>query len=349
MSESATMSGDKISAKGQQERFAQWNKIGVERIKHDLLNGGYRLVGGPLHEQELAWEWVRSKEKEQAMAKRTPEQKRPAQLTNQQKSDAIRRIEQRIAELRALNIDDITRGNDARITVLENKLDRLLVDTFGADTLDYDRYGDIQRLDRSTYSIAGPLDPMEIQQGVREGVTYAIAELEAIADDFRADLQTQSAHVETSTAPLPKKVFVVHGHDDGTRESVARFVEKLGFEAIILHERANRGRTIITKFREEAEGVGFAVVLMTPDDVGKAKSSPDLNPRARQNVVFELGFFIGALRPERVAALVRGNIERPSDFDGVVYISLDQADWRTRLGTELKAAGFNVDWNKVMS
>jgi predicted nucleotide-binding protein len=100
----------------------------------------------------------------------------------------------------------------------------------------------------------------------------------------------------------PKKVFVVHGHHDGARETVARFVEKLGFEAIILHEQPNKGRTIITKFREEAKDVGFAVVLMTPDDEGKEKGVGDFQPRARQNVVFELGFFIGALGPERVAA-----------------------------------------------
>jgi predicted nucleotide-binding protein len=97
-----------------------------------------------------------------------------------------------------------------------------------------------------------------------------------------------------------------------------------------------------------AAGYGFAVVLMTPDDVGKAEMAPDLRPRARQNVVFELGFFIGALGPERVAALVKGDIERPSDFDGVVYISLDEADWQMRLGRELQAAGYAIDWNKVM-
>jgi len=145
------------------------------------------------------------------------------------------------------------------------------------------------------------------------------------------------------------KVFIVHGHDAGTKESVARFVEKLGFEAVILHERPNKGRTIITKFREEAEGVGFAVILMTPDDVGKATGASDVKPRARQNVVFELGFFIGVLGSGHVAAMVKGNIERPSDFDGVAYISIDEADWRTKLGTELKAAGFAVDWNKVIA
>jgi predicted nucleotide-binding protein len=153
---------------------------------------------------------------------------------------------------------------------------------------------------------------------------------------------------ETAPQPDLSKVFIVHGHNGEVRQMVARFIEKLGFEAIILHERPNKGRTIITKFREEAAGVGFAVVLMTPDDVGRAKDASELNPRARQNVVFELAFFIGALGPSRVAALVKGDIERPSDFDGVVYISLDSANWQMELGRELREAGYPIDWNKMM-
>jgi len=87
---------------------------------------------------------------------------------------------------------------------------------------------------------------------------------------------------------------------------------------------------------------------MTPDDLGKAHDSQDLSARARQNVVFELGFFIGALGAERVAAVVKGDIERPSDFEGVVYISFDKEDWRAKLGQELQAAGYKIDWNKIM-
>jgi predicted nucleotide-binding protein len=155
--------------------------------------------------------------------------------------------------------------------------------------------------------------------------------------------------VPIARAAPTRKIFVVHGHDDGPREAIARFLEQLDFEPIILHERPNKGRTIITKFREEAADIGFALIVMTPDDLGKATTDQsEARLRARQNVVFELGFFIGALGPDRVAALIKGEIERPSDFDGVVYISLDAADWRMKLGQELQAAGYEVDWNKVM-
>ena len=155
----------------------------------------------------------------------------------------------------------------------------------------------------------------EAVRGLEEEIKYHPPELTVSADD--ATRQQQSAAVGS------RKVFIVHGHDEGTREAVARFVEKLGFDPIILHERPNRGRTIITKFREEAAGVGFAIVLMTADDLGRSIEDTELKPRARQNVIFELGFFIGALRPEHVAALVKGNIDLPSDYDGVVYISMD--------------------------
>ncbi len=169
---------------------------------------------------------------------------------------------------------------------------------------------------------------------------------------FKEEIGAQESETNSEkprSVAMSNGVFVVHGHDEGAREAVARFLEKLDLEPIILHERPNKGRTLITKFREESKDIGFAVVLMTPDDHGAKAGKSDTRPRSRQNVVFELGFFIGALGPERVAALVKGNIERPSDFDGVVYIDLDAADgWKQKLGKELRAAGFEIDWNKVM-
>ena len=139
---------------------------------------------------------------------------------------------------------------------------------------------------------------------------------------------------------------MVHGHDEGAREAVARFIQALGFKPIILHERANEGRTVIEKV--EAHGdVSFAVVLLTPDDEGCAKGGTPA-PRARQNVVLELGYFIGRLGRNRVCALKRGELEIPSDFGGVVYEPFDATGgWKLALGRELRAAGFEIDWNKV--
>jgi hypothetical protein len=110
-----------------------------------------------------------------------------------------------------------------------------------------------------------------------------------------------------SSAPQDRsKVFVVHGHDEGAHEGVARFLEKIGLTAIILAEQPNRGRTIIEKFVDYAGEVGFAVVLLTPDDLGGAAATKVQQSRARQNVIFELGYFVGSLGRGPLACSAKG-------------------------------------------
>jgi predicted nucleotide-binding protein with TIR-like domain len=142
------------------------------------------------------------------------------------------------------------------------------------------------------------------------------------------------------------RVFIVHGQDTGLREAVARFVEGFGLEAIILHEQASRGRTIIEKLEHHGD-VRFAVVLLTPDDVGApASNAKDLKPRARQNVMLELGYFVGKLGRTNVCALYKDGVELPTDLLGIVYVSLDaEGAWRLELAREMKAAGIPVDLN----
>jgi predicted nucleotide-binding protein len=154
----------------------------------------------------------------------------------------------------------------------------------------------------------------------------------------------------TSSAPQhSKRVFVVHGRDTEAKESVARFVERLGLEPIILHEQASSGRTVIEKFEVWAD-VGFAVVLLTPDDVGGLASSPtDLKGRARQNVILELGYFLGRLSRRRVCALYKKGVEIPSDYQGVLYVELDSPGvWRTKLAQELVEAGFSIQLDALL-
>lgn len=148
--------------------------------------------------------------------------------------------------------------------------------------------------------------------------------------------------------PKSKNVFIVHGHDGEARESVARFLTNIGFIPIILHEQANRGRTVIEKVEANSD-VSFAIVLLTPDDEGRAKDVGQLEPRVRQNVLLELGYFIGRLGREHVCALKRGIVEIPSDFAGVVWETMDAGNgWKQSLGRELEAAGHDIDWNNVM-
>lgn len=145
-----------------------------------------------------------------------------------------------------------------------------------------------------------------------------------------------------------RTVFVVHGHDEAVKQSVARFLEKLDLSAVILHEQPNKGRTTIEKFEAHSD-VGFAVVLLTPDDLGTVASSPHkLQQRARQNVILELGYFIGKLGRSRVCALYTEGVEIPSDIHGVVYIPYDTAGaWKVGLAKEISAAGIAVDMNRV--
>ncbi|WP_343725881.1 nucleotide-binding protein [Herbaspirillum huttiense] len=165
--------------------------------------------------------------------------------------------------------------------------------------------------------------------------------------DYKTYIASKGIMQPALIPKLSKKIFVVHGHDEGTREAVARFLERIGLEPIILHEQANQGRTIIEKVVAHGD-VGFAVVLLTPDDEGCTKGgSPE--PRARQNVLLELGYFIGRLGRDKVCALKRGAIEIPSDFAGVVWESMDDSGgWKQRLARELEAVGHTIDWNKAM-
>lgn len=145
-----------------------------------------------------------------------------------------------------------------------------------------------------------------------------------------------------AASPIPPNaVFVVHGRDEDTKKAVAGFLKDVGLVPIILHEQSNRGRTIIEKFEQDSTGVACAVVLLTPDDVGALKGEPP-KPRARQNVIFELGYFFGKLGRKRSFALHTGNVELPSDIHGVLYISLDDKEWKTSLKKELEAAGLKL-------
>jgi predicted nucleotide-binding protein len=145
-------------------------------------------------------------------------------------------------------------------------------------------------------------------------------------------------------------VFIVHGHDHGIKETVARFVELLGLKPVVLHEQPNRGWTTIEKFEAVTKTVAYAIVLLTEDDRGGTKDQPykKQHPRARQNVVLELGFFMARLGRNKVAAVHQANVEIPSDYSGVLYLPFDEGGaWRLLLARELKSAGLEVDLNRV--
>ncbi|MCP1251222.1 MULTISPECIES: TIR domain-containing protein [Elizabethkingia] len=145
-----------------------------------------------------------------------------------------------------------------------------------------------------------------------------------------------------------KKVFIVHGHNEEIKLNVARLIDKVGLEAIILNEQSDEGLTIIEKFEKHAE-VSFAIILLTYDDFGNKKSENEKNKRARQNVILELGYFIAKLGRNKVIPLYEKGVELPSDISGVLYTEIDNSgSWRFKVVKELKSAGFNIDANHIL-
>jgi len=190
----------------------------------------------------------------------------------------------------------------------------------------------------------------------REGLQSKLVRLDSYLEILNAELELEESDIKpisATTTPIQsasRKVFVVHGRNEITRETCARLLEKLELEPIILHEKPNVGRTIIEKFHDYSD-VGFAVILLTGDDRGGPKDADvtSLKLRARQNVIMELGFFIAKLGRPKVCALYEAGVELPSDYDGVLFVPLDShGAWRFHLGQELKASGIDVDLNKIV-
>lgn len=180
---------------------------------------------------------------------------------------------------------------------------------------------------------------------VKQAIKSTFPEIKAILPV--APEPSATVVVEQTKAP---RVFLVHGRNETVRERVARFLENVGIAPVILCEQPNEGRTIIEKVIDYSD-VPFAVVLLTADDVGRLASAADdmTRPRVRQNVLFELGYFIGKLGRKSVCALYEPTVEIPSDYNGVLFLELDnQGAWQLSLARELDAAGFEVDMKKVL-
>ena len=292
------------------------------------------------------------------------------------KAKAIERLQKAlgtIPELRQLPYDspEFTKWRRDTRTAITNTFGDKLSHTSEFNTINYTP--NIDPVAIALFSKDKTRTPSSIsQKAYMRGLDLAASVLESMLDEvkeywppptandvLRAYEELGKEHQEDKNqTPLPStaqgneqtntnEVFIVHGRDNEAKETVARFLENLDLKAVILHEQSNQGRTIIEKFEQHAQ-VGFAVALLTPDDVGALQdNSNDLKPRARQNVVFELGYFLGRLGRERVCALTKGDVEIPSDYAGVVYIPLDDfGGWKMKLIEELRNV-FDVDANKL--
>ena len=176
-----------------------------------------------------------------------------------------------------------------------------------------------------------------------------LAHIDALFELIALEKPTKNS--KTREKQTGSGVFLVHGRDERWVQEVARFVEKFGLKITILREQPNQGRTVIEKFEDVAADIGFAILLLTGDDRGGfADAAPKVfSPRARQNVILELGFFLGRLRRSHVCALYERGVEIPSDYSGVLFVPIDESGgWRLLLAREMKAAGLPIDMNRAI-
>src|SRR6516225_7792305 len=270
--------------------------------------------------------------------------------TAAQMRNVISRIERGSRERQDFDPTTVRDRSDPRIGSLEASIKHVLTQAF-SDESERRLYEAAASLDRAGISYAAKTPLEAVVRGLTRGKEQAIELLnraiQALEDKI-TDLGI-SQEPAVDSAQFSKDVFIVHGHDDPAKMEVARLIERAGLNAVILHEKPNAGRTIIEKFEKYAGLAGFAVVLLTPDDVGGADRER-LRPRARQNVIGEMFWFAGKLGRQRVCALKKGDVEMPSDFAGVGYTEMDdRGAWKTELLKELDAAGYEVDWRKALA
>lgn len=297
------------------------------------------------------------------MARRpaVPAEPRHSDRTVEQMRQGIERIRRRIKDLEAFDPTSVQKRWSPEVAALQNAIDEALTAAFGHGTIEYNRYKDAAELDNGpVFMSLGPRNPAqeahEVRQYLAQGKDAAIILLQQAIAGLEEEIVERKAMAVISGNPQEErqlhssKVFVVHGHDEAALQTVARFLEQLKLEAIVLREQPDQGRTIIEKFETCAQEVGFAVVLLTPDDLGAAVSAPDQTARVRQNVIFELGYFAGKLGRGRACLLRKGSVEIPSDLYGVIYTEFDGADgWKINLVREMKAAGLAFDANRMWS
>ncbi len=273
-------------------------------------------------------------------------------LTPDELRNGIARLETRMKEVAAFDPQRMTAAHPPELKALSTSIQATLARIFGENTPDYRRFSPAADVDWFTPISLRATSLSEFVAGVTRNRDRSLALLRQAVQTLTEDLAEQVQKARPVDRPASnlssRKVFVVHGHDDAAREAMARFLEKIELEAIILHEQPDQGRTIIEKLENYASQVAFAVVLLTPDDLGGPTSVPAQAARARQNVIFELGYFVGKLGRGRACLLRKGEVEIPSDLYGVIYTDMDATDgWKLKLVRELKAAKFNIDANKV--
>lgn len=212
---------------------------------------------------------------------------------------------------------------------------RFLSNTYGADSVELGNF-DFTRFQSMTF------DKEESIRTCQNGLQVAKTNFKTLLDELSEEINSNN---ELNISDNKDKVFIVHGHDKGLKYQVSNLLRRIGLNPIILHEEENLGRTIIEKLEECSQNAYAAVILFTPDDIGRGQSEETASARGRQNVVFEAGFFIGLLGRKRTILIKSDkSVELPGDLDGMVYTE-DMVEFK--IAKELKAMGLPIDMNSL--
>jgi predicted nucleotide-binding protein len=262
-----------------------------------------------------------------------------------------------VVELKQYPIVFMMEGDDAEAFIAQITNVEILADRRGTLRIHHEPFGGMERIPGGSFQRLGlelDIKPFEFHRS-----HWAIKDCD-LFEVFRANTTVRSDDIDRALANLTgndlpeleppkegalfneKQIFIVHGHDEHTKNDVKEYISELGLDPIILQSRASSGRTIIENI-EHYSVVGYAIVLYTECDIGAKRDTTSFKWRARQNVVFEHGYMNAKLGRNRVAALVKGDVEIPNDIRGLVYIIFDSdEEWKSALATELTSAGYSL-------
>ena len=256
-------------------------------------------------------------------------------MTNKEK------LEKLIAQIDTLISAGVDCGNPDFCAWKEEST-RFLIRVYGADSHELKRFNSFH-FTLTCFSSGTP--SYEFNAACVRDLERVKAIFKSYMEEMDEDNFSNSDNAARPVSRSMKKVFIVHGHDGELKQSVARLVEKQNLTAVILGEQVNRGATIIEKIEKNDE-VGAAICLFTADDKCIEDGEGNVTMRARQNVVFEAGYFIGKLGRENVILLAENGIDIPSDLSGVVYTDVN--NWQLSVCAELKRIGFSIDLNRLI-
>lgn len=259
----------------------------------------------------------------------------------------IVKIERRLQDVRGLQVEGVRHG-DQRVNNVEAAISKTVLEVFGSASSEYQRHRHYRIV--SSWPMNAP--DQEYQRNFEEAIPGTLTMLQGMIDSLREsalDLESPSAPELMQRATDGDGIFLVHGRNEDWLREVELLLKNLLLQPKILRKEPNCGQTLIEKFELHAAGIGFAVVLLTGDDEGRLQPITGGNAaeasfvkRARQNVILELGFFLGRLGRSKVCALYEEGVEIPSDYSGVVFIPL-KSGWKAALVKELQAAGIKFD------